>query len=106
VPRTARECTTNIERVVHGSWLANITRGPAIAPVRDAALALTYVVAREDRHAAVVRCEDADGSSRELARSARRMAGAGWGTLARAILQDATVARPAAKLCADLARGS
>jgi len=87
-----------------GSWLATIARGPAVAPVRGGALACTYVVARAGRHAAVLRREDADGTSVELARSARRLRGPDWRTLAGAILLDATAGTPPPKLASDLAR--
>jgi len=86
------------------SWLATVTRGPAVAPVQDGVLASTYVVTREGRRAAVLHREGADATSAELARSARRLRGPDWRVLAGAILLDATASTPAAKLTADLAR--
>ena len=99
-----RDGATNIAGAMPSSWLATIARGPAVAPVRDAALASTYVVTRESRHAAVLRREGADGTAVELARSAKRLGGPDWRALAGAILLDATAATPAPKLVADLAR--
>lgn len=87
-----------------GSRLASLTRGPALPPVRAAALAFTYVVTREGPHGAVVRREDGDGVPLRLARSARRVGRPDWRALAHAILLDATATAPATKLAADLGR--
>jgi hypothetical protein len=86
------------------SPFADLTRRPAVAPVREPARAFTYVVARERRGVANVRRERSDAAAAVLARSARRLRGPAWQALATAILLDATGDPPPAKLARDLAR--
>jgi hypothetical protein len=87
-----------------GSRLASLTRGPALPPVREAALAFTYVVTCEGPRSAIVSREDGERQPVRLARSVRRVGRPDWRALAHAILLDATATAPATKLAADLGR--
>ena len=71
---------------------------PAAPPVRDEARERLYRVARPPRGPAVLTREDGRREPVELARSGS------WTVLARAMLDDASGARPSSKLSRDLGR--